>query len=633
MLITPIDSLRYKALAFSGLLLGSVLIALYLASYLFLIRLSSPVLPPTAATPMTVVRYWQHYGSDPYTRQWLIGCLTAGALPAVAGVSYLFRPISRSLHGDARFATLREVTKAGLFGELGIVLGRWGRRYLVLGRQLAAIVVAPPRSGKGAGLVQPNALSWKGSLIVNDVRRECYRITAGYRRLFSQVYLFDPLSTEGLTAQWNPISPHYVPDDPPLRVSALQKLANQLSPDPASGDPFWPASCRDLFLGVGLYVIETPSLPRTLGEMVRQIMHGADDSVSDHWRKIIRERDEASAPLSSTCKRMLYDFIALSPQTQSSVRKTFTAKLQLWTNPLIDAATSADSFNFYDLRRKRLSIYLGVNPGDLTRLSLLMNLFFTQLLDANMDAMPEDDPTIKHELLPIMDEFAALGRMPIIENSIQLMGGYGIRPLLIAHSIPQLRAVYGPDQTKNIIACCGARVVYAPNDSEYAADISRELGTFTAEHISHSRPARSSQVGSVTKSKVARPLLNPQEVKMMGINNEIVFIEHCPPIFCRKIWYWQRLVFLRRANRSLPQIRPIELTMPPPPPPLKETEEISRKSRAPRDITPQDVSKVGKLKLTDFAADFSKVQVPKGEQLTSDDLRKTFDSFMTAVEA
>jgi len=633
MLITPIDSPRYKALAFSGLLLTGVLAALYLASYFFLIKLSSPQLPPSAATPMTVIRYWQHYGSDPYTRHWLIGCVIAGSVAAVAGVGCLIRPVSRSIHGDARFATLREVIRAGLFGDAGIILGRWGRRYLILGRQLAAIIIAPPRSGKGAGLVQPNALSWSGSLIVNDVRRECYRITAGYRSLFSKVYLFDPLSPKGVTAQWNPISTHYVPDDPPLRVSALQKIANQLSPDPATGDPFWPASCRDLFLGLGLYVIETPSLLRTMGEMVRQIMHGEDDSVSDHWRQIINDRDEAGQPLSSTCKRMLYDFIALSPQTQSSVRKTFTAKLQLWTNPLIDAATSQDSFDFHDLRRKRLSIYLGVNPGDLGRLSLLMNLFFTQMLDANMDTMPEDDPTIKYELLPIMDEFAALGRMPIIENSIQLMGGYGIRPLLIAHSIPQLRSVYGPDHTKNIIACCGARVVYAPNDSDYATDISRELGTFTTDSISHSRPARGMESGTITRSKVARALLNPQEVRMMGINNEIVFIEHCPPIFCRKIWYWQRLVFLNRANRPRPEIIPIEITMPPSPLLVKKAEESSGKGKAARDITPQDVSKINKLKLTDFATNFSNVQLPKGGRPTDEDLRQTFDSFITAIEA
>jgi type IV secretion system protein VirD4 len=633
MLVTPIDSPRLKALVFGAMLLGTASVALYLAGYLFLIRLANPALPPSAATPMTILRYWQAYGTDPYTRRWLIGCLVAGATPAAGVAIALLRPVNRSLHGDARFATRREVARAGLFGDAGIILGRWGSRYLVLGRQLAAIVIAPPRSGKGAGLVQPNALSWRGSIVVNDVRKECYRITSGFRSLFSEVHLLDPLSPKGLTARWNPISKHYVPDDPPLRVSALQKLANQLSPDPASGDPFWPASCRDLFLGIGLYVIETPLLPRTLGEMVRQIMHGSEDSVSDHWKRIIRERDRSDSPLSPTCKRMLYDFIALSPQTQSSIRKTFTAKLQLWTDPLVDAATSADSFNFYDLRRKRLSIYLGINPGDLDRLSLLMNLFFTQMLDANMDKMPEDDPTIRHELLPIMDELAALGRMPIIEKSIQLMGGYGIRPLLIAHSVPQLRAVYGPDHTKNIIACCGARVVYAPNDSDYATDISRELGTFTADSTSDSRPAMSVRPGSVTRSKTARALLNPQEVKMMGVNNEIVFVEHCLPIFCRKIWYWQRVVFLRRANRPRPEITPIEIRMPAPPPPLRdEVDAPAGKARSLRDITPHDVPKLGKLKLTDYAAEFKNVQLPKGEKLTGEDLQKVFDSFIREVE-
>ncbi len=633
MFITPIDSPRYKATAFSGLLLAGCMLTLYLASYLFLVRLANPVLPPTDATPLTVLHYWQQYGHDPYTRNWLIGCLIAGAIPAAAGVFYLVRPVNRSLHGDSRFATLCEVVNAGLFGEAGIILGRWGRRYLVLARQLAAIIIAPPRSGKGAGVVQPNALSWLGSLVVNDVRKECYRITVGWRTLFSEVYLLDPLSPKGLTAQWNPISKYYVPDDPALRVSKLQKLANQLSPDPASGDPFWPASCRDLFLGLGLYVIETPSLARTMGEMVRQIMHGNDDSIGEHWKQIISERDKSRTPLSPTCKRMMFDFISLSPQTQSSIRKTFTAKLQLWTDPFIDSATSGDSFNLNELRRKRITIYLGVDPGDLDRMSLFMNLFFTQLLDANMDAMPEDDPTIKHELMPIMDELAALGRMPILEKSIQLMGGYGIRPMLIAHSIPQLRAIYGPDQTKNIIACCGARIVYAPNDSDFATDISRELGNFTVETTSVSRQPMSMHASNVSRSKAARALLNPQEVKMMGINNEIIFVEHCPPIFCRKIWYWQRPVFRRRANLPAPAITPIAIAMPSPPAPLQVKEQpTAGKAKTARDISPQDVPRLSRLKLTDYAANFKNVHLPKGEKLTADDLEKVLDSFMQEIE-
>ena len=120
----------------------------------------------------------------------------------------------------------------------------------------------------------------------------------------------------------------------------------------------------------------------------------------------------------------------------------------------------------------------------------------------------------------------------------------------------------------------------------------------------------------------------------LGVNNEIVFVEHCPPIFCRKIWYWQRPVFLHRANRRLPTITPIEIKMPPSPPPLQQREgSANAKARTPRDITPPDVTKLGKLKLTDYAADFKNIQLPKGETLTSDDLEKTFDSFIKAVQA
>ena len=34
-----------------------------------------------------------------------------------------------------------------------------------------------------------------------------------------------------------------------------------LYPDPPNVDPFWTASARSLFLGIALYLFETPSLP------------------------------------------------------------------------------------------------------------------------------------------------------------------------------------------------------------------------------------------------------------------------------------------------------------------------------------------------------------------------------------
>ena len=644
MLISPADSEHRRAIAVLGAVAGGALLALYLASYLFLVKLHSPALPPNAATPFTVLAYWQQYGDEPYTRRWLVMCLAAGWAAAITIAIGLIRPARRSLHGDARFATRREVAAAGLFDDDGLVLGRWGGfiglggKLIRLGEQRGAFCAAGPRTGKGAGLVQPNALSWRGSFVINDTRKECYRITSGWRSTFSKVFLFDPLSPAGRTAQWNPISRFYVPDVPAQRINALQKIANMLSPDPASGDPFWPASCRDLFLGLALYVIETPTLPRTMGEMLRQIMYGEAESIGDHWRGVIARREDGKQALSPTCKRMLYDFVNLSPQTQSSIRKTFTAKLQLWANPMIDAATSADSFNLYDLRRQRISIYFGVNPGDLSRLGQLLNLFFTQLYDCNMDKMPEDDPGLKYEVAVIKDEFTAMGRMPIVLDSIGLMGGYGLRPFILVQAVSQLRQVYGADGAETIMSCCGASVIYAPREQKYAEDISRMLGPYTAEVVSRSRQRFSfsakSGSGSSTVSLSARPLMNPQEVKQMGKHNEIIAVEGMLPILCKKIWFWKLGVFAKRANLPVPPIKPISIALPQMTAATEEGSVECTAGAAPaRSVTPADFSRLGTLNLTAYAVDFSKVELPRGEPVTDDDLQKAFGSFMKAVES
>nr|WP_247330560.1 type IV secretory system conjugative DNA transfer family protein [Bradyrhizobium sp. 21] len=46
----------------------------------------------------------------------------------------------------------------------------------------------------------------------------------------------------------------------------------------------------------------------------------------------------------------------------NSVRKTVTARLGLWLNPRIDAATATNDFDLRQLRQRPRSIYLGVTP-------------------------------------------------------------------------------------------------------------------------------------------------------------------------------------------------------------------------------------------------------------------------------
>ena len=169
--------------------------------------------------------------------------------------------------------------------------------------------------------------------------------------------------------------------DPNLRISDVQRIAAILYPDVPGTDPFWPAGARSYFLGVTMYVLETPSLPSTLGEVLRQGMASDTEGFGHHWRRIIEGRQKGPYPLSSQCLRALSEIIDLAPVTASSIRKTFTSRLDLFANPLLDRATSRNDFDLRDLRKRPMSIYLAINPGDLHLLQALLNLFIEQALE------------------------------------------------------------------------------------------------------------------------------------------------------------------------------------------------------------------------------------------------------------
>jgi type IV secretion system protein VirD4 len=621
-----------RAIGVAGLL---AVVALYLAGWLFL---TSIHLDPRAAGPLTIARYGYYYGDRPELRIRLLASCAVAIVLVVASLGACLLPRRRALHGDARFARRSEIAAAGLLGSEGIIVGRLGRRLLRLSGQQGVALAAPPRAGKGTGLVVPNALLWPGSLVCVDIKRENWTITAGARAQLGQAcYLFDPFAEDGRTARWNPFS--YVSHDPQRRLNDLQRIAEMLFPDPATGDPFWTASARSLFLGIALYLFETPSLPPTIGEVLRQGMASDDEGFGQHWKRLIEGRNHNTRPLSPQCVRALYDVIDLAPVTASSIRKTFTSRLDLWLNPILDAATSESDFDLRELRQKPMSIYVGVNPDDLHRLRPVLNLFFQQAIGLQTRSLPERDPRLRYQVMMLLDEFTALGRIPIIAEAISYLPGYNVRVVLVIQTPAQLREVYGIHNAETMLKSLAARIVFAPKDFSDAREISDELGFTTVRARTVSRPLNTSlerrggRSRSESVSEQRRALLLPQEVKELGAEEAIVFYEGLRPIRCRKIRYFTEKRFRRRLlpaplhptpNRRRPATGPsssvAERVSPDAVPAsaavvsAAPTEEIMI-----RDGTLADVERIDSLTREDFAADLSKVEFPTHEGPASDD--------------
>lgn len=561
-----------KAIAIAVAVLAYIVAGFFLAEYLagvayFLVNKTNPA----DVGLDTWAQYWHWYGTDPVQRKRLqIGAGIAGILVYLVPllIASSLGNSRRSLHGDARFATASEVRKAGLYSETGVIVGKYNGQYLLFKGQQFVLLAAPTRSGKGVAIVLPNLLNYDGSVVVLDIKLENFKLTAGFRAAHGQeVFLFSPFAEDGKTHRWNPLDG--ISRDRNFRVGDVLAIGQALYPNDNAKEAFWNDQARNLFLGLTLYLLETPSLPCTLGELLRQ-SSGKGQPIKDYLLGIMAERTNGDDALSDECLDALNRFCSTSENTMASILATFNAPLTIFANPIVDAATSASDFDVTDVRKKLMSIYIGIQPNRLADASLLINLLFSQLINLNTKQLPQDNPALKYQCLLILDEFTAIGKVGIIAKAVSYIAGYNIRLLPIIQSIAQLESVYGKEDTRTFVTNHALQILYPPREQKDANEYSEMLGYFTEKSVSTgvSRPrgaffsGGSNPTASENVSDQRRALLLPQELKELGQEKEIIILENTKPILCEKARYFDDHAFIDRLKGISPALNAVGKRLP-----------------------------------------------------------------------
>ena len=500
----------------------------------------------------TWITYWEASQGNPVMIKKLKSALLLAGLvvygiPLLILLAGLRKP--RKLHGDARFANAAEMRASGLLAQIKqtpsvILVGKHKGKYLSFSGQQFAMVAAPTRSGKGVGIVVPNLLHWTGSVVVLDIKQENFDITAGFRTALGQkVYLFNPFANDRRSHRYNPLG--YVRDDQ-NRIGDLQSIAKVFYP--AEGkDTFFDEQAANLFLGLGLYLCETPERPRTLGELLR-VSSGDGSPIRDYLLGLITKRAALGTPLSKPCVEALHRFCAASDNTLASILASFNAPLAMWANPLVEASTATNDFDLRRVRCEKMSIYVGITPDHLHEAGRLLNLFFSQLVSLNTMEMPSKNPALRYSCLLLLDEFTAIGKVAILAKAVSYMAGYNLRLLPIIQSQSQLLSVYGPEDARTFVTNHALQVLFAPREQKDAEEYSEMLGyqTFEAKSRSRQHGGKSGGGRSTSISEQRRALLLPQEIRELGLDKEIISLENCKPILCEKIRYYDDRHFMSR---------------------------------------------------------------------------------------
>jgi type IV secretion system protein VirD4 len=472
----------------------------------------------------------------------------------IAGWVSLFVIKPPSIYGHARFARGGDLFRANLHARDGLILGWHGSTLLRNNDPRHPLVTGPTRSGKGRGFVIPNLLAWGGSTITLDLKQENFRETAGARRAAGdEVYMFAPGSARSHC--YNPLE---FMRRGPEKITDLTNVAHFLIPDPKTGEAIWSQKARDLFVGVLGYVMESKLIPddaRTIRSAIRVLSTGRD--IGKVLAAIVKVEGQA---LSSFVVGRFNQIIAEPADTRGSVLANLTTALAPWDNPLIASVTSKSEFDIRELRRKRMSIYIGPPPSDLESYRSLIRLLVQQIHDALMRELP--GPEDRYDVLVMLDEFRQLQRMDAIVEKIPISAGYGFRMAIVIQNMSQLDEIYGKATREGIVANCALKLFVAVDDLATANYVSDQLGNRTVTTTTTNFRRGNTLLGerSLSKSLTGVPLMRADEVIRLPKQNSILMIANERPILTKKIRYDKDRLFRRLAGigkstfRSVPDV-------------------------------------------------------------------------------
>ncbi len=516
---------------------------------------------------------WYKYAEQDFDKAFLVcgACALAGVMMTAIVVALTPKGDAASeAHGSSRWMTTKELRKAGYLHEAGVVLCQTDKaKYrstidangtpVIEAKRNGELVrhngpehilcFAPTRSGKGVGLVVPTLLEWEGSVIVYDIKKENWELTAGSRKAFSHVWKFEPTSDESI--HFNPLMEIRKGAN---EVRDTQNVADILV-DP-NGElkkrDHWQTTAHELLAGAILHVLYARPDKTLAG--VRALLSDPSRPRLEMLNDMLTTRHLPTGP-HPLVEKAARTMLNKTENELSGVFSTASACLGLYDDPTIATNTSTSDFRIADLMNADfpVSLYLVVPPSDIDRLRPLIRLMLNQIGRRLTESMSfHGSKSYKHRLLLLLDEFPSLGRLDFFETTLAFIAGYGMKAFLIAQSLNQLEDKYGPKNS--ILDNCHVRVTYAANDEHTAKRISDLLGQSTETRIQRTYSGSGVFLSNRSESvqEYGRPLLMPSEVMQLPADEVILLIGGQPPYLGRKVRHYLDKRFKDYAKMPAP---------------------------------------------------------------------------------
>ncbi|MFC3807648.1 TraM recognition domain-containing protein [Terrabacter sp. MAHUQ-38] len=421
----------------------------------------------------------------------------------------------------ARASSLRPSLERPLVEEVAHVVGRSRGVECVVTVEDSAVVLGPPRSGKGLHLVIPAILDAPGAVVTTSTRPDNLTATLRARQSIGPVAVFDP---QGLApgipsaARWSPIRGCEDPHVAMVRAKALTKGAASGTTDAN----FWQSSAE---------------------QAVRALLHAAalgGCTAIDLYRwslSAVHAREavmilSTSPNAAEAWHQGLDSTISADPRQRDSVWAMVSIAFAALADPrVLDAVSPAEGEHLdpAQILAENGTVYLlGTSTGAAATAGLV-GAFLEDVLEvARRKAAASPASRLDPPMSMILDE-AANYPLPSLASLMSDGGGSGIATTVVLQSLAQARAVWGEHAASAIWDAAIVKVILGGgSNARDLDDLSKLIGTRRKEMTSRSTGHDGRSSTSTSSSEV--PILTPAELRTLPFGSAVLLLRSAPPI-------------------------------------------------------------------------------------------------------
>jgi len=392
-------------------------------------------------------------------------------------------------------------------------------------------LVSGSRGGKGTSSIVNNLCLWPGSAVVVDPKGENATITAARRGkgssdcqgLGQAVYVLDPFQAaqveHSYRAHFNPLD--VLRPDSEESVDEAGRIADAIVVIHESNDPFWDESARSMVKGLILHILTAEAYEgrRNLITLRQLIMRGDWEAV-----EALREIGEQDIPpahgllwsalttnpafgglvagIGDTFTNMLLN----SPKQYESVLQVANRNTEFIDSPAMQRCLASSDFHLAELKTRKngMSLYLCLPQRYMSThyrwLRMMIALTVTQM------EIVRGRPATGFPILMVLDEFAGLKRMEIVEQAAAQIAGYGVKLFFVLQSLEQLKAAY-KENWETFLSNSGLKIFFSLDDNfsrEYVSKLVGETEVIREVQSASDSVSESESVSHTTGTSTSR---------------------------------------------------------------------------------------------------------------------------------